>query len=120
MEHNELENKLRNAAENAAESVQTNMWDRLDSRLEQKKQKKQISIYKWFSSVAAAVALLAMAYIYTTDNNSYNPDLIASAESNGLILESLQVGSNEFYDIKKLEQMTEAYSTMDLNWGRQN
>jgi len=114
MEHNELEHKLRHAAKNAIESVGNNTWDRLDLRLEQKTQKEQIFKYKWLASAAAAIALLAMAYIFTSENNSYNPDLIASAEHNGLIMESLDTKVSEFYDVKKVQQMTQAYDALGL------
>lgn len=109
MENHEIENIIKDSAQGAKVETSAAMWEKLDRKLESSKSRKIRLNSPWLLSIAAGICLLAACQIFLFNDENYNPDLIAASDNNGLVMEDLQFSNPEFYSIKKIEKLNEAY-----------
>ena len=91
------------------------MWERLDLKMTQSTQANKIRSYKFLTRIAATISILCIAGYYIQNSKEYNPNLIAYAPSTGLVMEDLPDGLNDFYNVEKLESLSDAYKKLESN-----
>ena len=87
-------------------------WSQLDNRLEHLRSKKRIRKFRNVSIAASLLAIVSVVSVMSLYLGNHNPDLFATSHVfQPVLMEPISDSDDEFYDLKSVEYIYDAYAT---------